>query len=486
MPVSTGAMYLGSTLVSGGGGGGDQQTFTTSGTFTVPNNVTSILVHVRGGDGGTTSYSSSAGVTYNGASGGATSVGALSAEGGLGGYYKSSSGSAGTYHGGPTNGCSKTAWLDVSPGQELTVTIGSGTGARADIAWGPNLRSQLFTSSGTFTVPAGVTEVEVSVTGGRGTRVNGSHAFNNITGASGGTTSVGAVSAGGGEGGRDWYNSQYYLAWRNPLNGATNSSTVAVTPGQELTVTVGTGANAHAVVTYVDPDASDPGGVPSWMDSWPAGQPFPYDAGTTNTYTVPGTLQQTFTASGTYTPAVGVSTVNVAIIGGGGTGGTLGSFNALCAGGSGGQVVVHRNVPVTGPVTVTIGGTNTASSFGTLSAAGGSVGLNGASGGDDTRSAEAWPTSWGGGTAYQKNGGAGVTINGTTYAGGGGGGNNGATSSGGSGGGGAGVYFLGSEFRGWPGTNGTGGGGGAGGEGGSNPGPFAGGSGKVIVWSEDV
>jgi hypothetical protein len=217
-----------------------------------------------------------------------------------------------------------------------------------------------------------------------------------------------------------------------------------------------------------------------------------------DSYTVPGTLVQDFTTSGTYTPAPGVSTVHVAVIGGG-AGGCYYSgstYSGGSPGGSGGGVRIYRNVPVTGPVAVTIGGSNTGSSFGALTAPAGYRAPDGGAGvalavwspncvaTDTSTRRVSCPgysvhTMQGWGSGYD-----GVQINGTYYAGGGGGGavqNGGTRGLGGQGGGGHGVMFGGST----PPTNGANGLGGGGG-GGSYTGTTLGGSGRVMIYTEQA
>ena len=198
-------------------------------------------------------------------------------------------------------------------------------------------------------------------------------------------------------------------------------------------------------------------------------------------YTVPGTLIADMTTSGTFTPPAGVTVVHVVVIGGGGNGGGAGQF--ICGGGGGGQVVVGRGVPVSADVTVVIGGQQSPTSFGSLSALPGGTanqwapGIspnplgrgNGGTGGDFYVPASAGPT-----------------VNGTHYAGGGGGfdyrGNPNKPGSGGAGGGGA-SWNEGTR----PGGNGSAGTGGGGGAGNStyNPkGVGLGGSGRVMVYTE--
>lgn len=225
---------------------------------------------------------------------------------------------------------------------------------------------------------------------------------------------------------------------------------------------------------------------------WEYDRPYPPDYGTYSTWTIPGTLQQTFTTSGTYTPAAGVSTVHVAVIGGGGNGASGGNpaSQGQTGGGSGGTVRVYRNVPVTGPVAVTIGGSNTESSFGALTASGGASPTYSGNYGRVAGRADA-PRGVSDGGEFNQDGDDGVQINGTYYAGGGGGSWTGSGTTwyyryGGQGGGGrGGVYSITNGGNGpQNGTNGLGGGGG-----GSPVDGWAaglGGSGVVIVWSEDV
>ncbi len=215
-------------------------------------------------------------------------------------------------------------------------------------------------------------------------------------------------------------------------------------------------------------------------EQWDYTLAYPPDAGTSATWTIPGTLQATFTTSGTYTPAAGVSTVHVLVVGGGGNGGNGADPGGGGGGGTGGGVRVYRSVPVSGDVTVTIGGPGTASSFGALSSIGGSNGgtlfpgrfLTLASGGVGKQSSGGSPS--GGMSGYR--------VNGTDYAGGGGGGGSTSGAGGGSGGGGTGSS---SAALGTNGTNGLGGGGGGGGSTGNNAGR-SGGSGRVMIWTEDL
>jgi hypothetical protein len=235
---------------------------------------------------------------------------------------------------------------------------------------------------------------------------------------------------------------------------------------------------------------------------WEYDRPYPFDYGTTNTYTIPGSLIQTFTTSGTYTPGAGVTAVDVVVIGGGGqggnrtTGGTT-SFNG--GGGSGGGVRVYRNVPVTEGVgvAVTVGGSGTESLFGALAAPGGNAAAYSwyvASGAGPGISPNGTGASAGGYYYYFSNtagadlwrGQDGVLVNGTRYAGGGGSGgwsllDSNVTGTGGAGGGGLG----GRRHTANPPTAGTNGYGGGGGgytyDSGGGAGPL-GGSGRVMIY----
>lgn len=234
--------------------------------------------------------------------------------------------------------------------------------------------------------------------------------------------------------------------------------------------------------------------VSSWVGQRPIRRPGPAQdpaipaapTATNGSHTLSGTLIQTFTASGTFTPPAGVTRVDIVVIGGGGNGDYTGEYYRGNGGGSGGSVRVYRNVPVTGNVSVTVGGAATASSFGSYSASAGQSG-SGFTGG---RADALRGVSDGGneGTGANAAGKAGVTVNGVTYGGGGGGGgafgDNTPAGAAGAGGGGAGARMNmntgGGSAAGTGGAN-TGGGGGGGSSGG-NP-AAAGGSGRVMVFT---
>jgi hypothetical protein len=217
----------------------------------------------------------------------------------------------------------------------------------------------------------------------------------------------------------------------------------------------------------------------------------------------------TFTSSTTWTVPNGVSLMEtVFVVGGGGSGGAYSG-----GGGAGGQVIWTTNVAVGATVGITIGGSNQASSFGSITAASGGAGGNTGNGGTTSQSIKGvGATYYGGavygytppnqGTRYSGGGGAGAGSNGYTsgpfpgaggdgyrwpvtgnyYGGGGGGGGDStvnnqtgnANSLGGLGGGGAGSVNGGGAS----GAANTGGGGGGGNRG---SGGGAGGTGIIIV-----
>jgi hypothetical protein len=100
-----------------------------------------------------------------------------------------------------------------------------------------NMKVEAFTTSGTFTPPAGVTYAIAHIRGGGGGAEHGA------TGGTGGTSSVafagGTVSANGGEGA--------YVYYRNLAN---DSETGAANSGQGGIVT-GVGSTAPDVNTYI-------------------------------------------------------------------------------------------------------------------------------------------------------------------------------------------------------------------------------------------
>lgn len=111
----------------------------------------------------------------------------------------------------------------VQPNKYFTAAIYAGTGATQSITGNPTVVT--FTSSGTFTVPAGVTSVDYLVVGG---------------GGSGGSSVNTLVYGGAGGGGA----------------GGFRTGTLSVTPGASLTVTVGAGGTSATASSVAIPGNS--------------------------------------------------------------------------------------------------------------------------------------------------------------------------------------------------------------------------------------
>lgn len=138
-----------------------------------------------------------------------------------------------------------------------------GDGKWAGLSTAPFANSQIFTASGTFTVPAGVTTVLVLVIGGGG----GGDSAGGGSGGSGGATSFGSQLTGGCDGNKLTFDhttvvaagSSYDLVSTLTGNygkpgigdaaapggpGAIGLGLCTVTPGQNITVTVGAGGSS--------------------------------------------------------------------------------------------------------------------------------------------------------------------------------------------------------------------------------------------------
>lgn len=319
------------------------------------------------------------------------------------------------------------------PAMNSAVFTGA-TGAAGALA---QANTATFSSSTTWTAPPGITSVVAECWGAGG----GGSGFNGSTGGAGG---------GGGE----------YA-----------SGSVAVTPGNTYTVTVGTssaGANGGNSTFVGDASATviahggskgatngatgGAGGTGSTNTTHynggagAAGSGGPGGSGGTST----GTSSQTFTASGTWTAPSDLSgsTVTVYMWGGGGGGGAGSSSHG--GGGGGGAAFRSFNPFVTAGNSYSV-----------------TIGSGGTGGTSSTSSTDGGSTIWDGGTSA--NGG----LRGTTSSGGSGGapgthggGSGGTSSSSNVGGGGGGCASLGGN-----GQNGAGGGsGGGGGNGGASGG----------------
>lgn len=120
-------------------------------------------------------------------------------------------------------------------------------------------KSQVFTTSGTWTAPTGVTYAHVQLRGGNGTHgalhFSGDNGSN--TGTAGGATSAFSVSAVGGVAGvsgsfQVGTNTQSQHDSTTGTGPATISFFANTTPGTGYTVTVGAGEGAFAVVSWAE------------------------------------------------------------------------------------------------------------------------------------------------------------------------------------------------------------------------------------------
>ncbi len=227
---------------------------------------------------------------------------------------------------------SSPATVSVSPGAAYTFTMTAASGAGQINSATTNSSpititeqsytlSQTFLSSGTFTVPAGKTQIAVKGIGAGGNGANG----NNSDGGSGATGGRG----GGGGGG---------FIFKN----------YSVTPGQTFSVTIGSSGQATSFGTLATANSgtsSGGGGFSSTIgleanSSGPtggaggSGGSYSYSFGSAS----PG--QQGSGGSGGTTlssSAPGVGTITLGGSGGGGGGGAVGSTNGPASGGSGGS-----------------------------------------------------------------------------------------------------------------------------------------------------
>jgi hypothetical protein len=117
-------------------------------------------------------------------------------------------------------------------------------------------KSQVFTTSGTWTAPAGVTYAHVQLRGGNGTFAGFyfGQDYGSNNGADGGTTSAfskNALGSLGSRSSRGVTNSGYQgaSAEGSPANMSFYNE---VTPGTTYTITVGSGTGAFAVVSWAE------------------------------------------------------------------------------------------------------------------------------------------------------------------------------------------------------------------------------------------
>ncbi len=119
-------------------------------------------------------------------------------------------------------------------------------------------KSQVFTTSGTWTAPAGVTYVQVQLRGGNGTHAGFRTSTDNGTdsGTAGGATSAFSVSAAGGEPGlsQTFNNGNSSQSTHDSAAGNGPSTIIFfadTVPGTGYPITVGTGTGAFAVVSWI-------------------------------------------------------------------------------------------------------------------------------------------------------------------------------------------------------------------------------------------
>lgn len=113
--------------------------------------------------------------------------------------------------------------------------------------------SQVFNSTGNFSVPNTINYVHVRARGGDGGH-SGPPADANANGIilygnNGGTTNVGSIGAPGGSAGRS-QRVNNYGGWASPNSGVVVESMLSVTPGSNISVAIGAGAGAHAVISW--------------------------------------------------------------------------------------------------------------------------------------------------------------------------------------------------------------------------------------------
>ena len=202
-------------------------TFNSTGTFTVPAGVTYLIAYLCGGGGAVSSSGAGGGGTASSVNFTSGTVSASAGGGDSDGqslgnqtYARSYSGVANTGHGAlitsnvssgaarGADGAEVVHGAVVTHGQTLTVTVGAGgsgtynggTGyVRLEYVSSNNKRVSSFTSTGTFTVPSGVTKVKAHIRGGGG----GATCSNDGFSADGNPSSValpsGTVTAAGGK-----------------------------------------------------------------------------------------------------------------------------------------------------------------------------------------------------------------------------------------------------------------------------------------------
>jgi hypothetical protein len=271
--------------------------FTSTTSWTVPTGVTYVVAYIGGGGG---SVSTSGAGSAGSASSVAFSGGTKSANGGNGDsdgqslgdqtYARSYSGVANTCHGAlitsnVSSGAARAAdgaelvfGGAVTPGQSITITVGAGASGtynggsgyvRLEYNAQSKRRVDSFTSTGTWTVPSGVTLAKAYIRGGGGGATNSNDGFSvdgnpsSVAFASGTVTAAGgkqaasyragfsgyagaAGAANSGKGGRG-HSRDVGNGGRSYITGSDGQfvvATAAVTPGASISVTVGATASS--------------------------------------------------------------------------------------------------------------------------------------------------------------------------------------------------------------------------------------------------
>jgi len=363
---------------------GQSQTFTSSGTFTVPPGITTIIVECWGGGG---------------AGGGSSASSVRGGGGGAGGAYAKKS-------------------ITVTPGTSYTVTVGGTTtgtnsaGAEGSPSWFGTTSTVYAQGGGGGEAPNGGT-----VLGGIGSAALsiGDLVYAGGNGADGGSSASGGGGGGAGSTGTGGNASGTTGGTGTPLNGG-NGGAGRTNGGNGTAGQNYGGGGSGAYVNNTNDRNGGNGAAGAVIISWSG----------------------TFTTSGTFKVPAGVTSITVECWGGGGAGGAATGNPAAGGGGAGGAYATKTLTVVTGTeYTVTVGSGGTGGSGN--GAAGnpswfGTAGTVYAQGGAGGALASANNSNGAGGTAS-----ASSSIGDLTYKGG-----NGATgiytsgSPGGAGGGGAG------------------------------------------------
>ncbi|GJM32576.1 MAG: hypothetical protein DHS20C18_15770 [Saprospiraceae bacterium] len=298
------------------------QTFTSSGTFTVPAGVYAVTVQAWGGGGG-------------------------------GGYSDAGNGGQSAGGGGGGGGGFRTGTFNVSPAQTISIVVGTGgAGATSDDNPGDDgLPSSATHSSGTITAGQGLggqaaTDNNSPGAGGNGgSGSGGSGGFSGGTGATG-TNSVGGKGGGGAgdtENGGDGLSQTTGGAGGNSRGGTGGDGGNS---GQSGTSGLGYGGGGGGTGDNAGGgDTGGTGGDGAVIISWDAF----YSATTPSS---------TYTTNGTFAVPAGVTSVNVQAWGGGGGGGEEnGGGNGDGGGGGGGGGFASGTLAVspTDNISVTIG-----------------------------------------------------------------------------------------------------------------------------------